>query len=204
MVNGSNMAIPAPLNQLKNVSRNMPYKEKNIEVEVRSFISKSQYYHLLKFFKKNGKSSGQDKQITYYFSGKKDLRIQKNNEFAKLWLKMGKIHDDSREELEIRFERSDFDKLEKLLLMLGYRVEIKWFRTRNRFQWQGTKITVDFTKAYGYIIELERMSDRKNKKQIYQKLLKQLNQLGLASTPKKEFEKKFKYYKKNWPKLIKN
>jgi adenylate cyclase class IV len=50
------------------------------------------------------------------------LRIQKNSQFAKLWLKTGKIHNDCREELEIRFNRDDFDNLEKLLLKLGYQV----------------------------------------------------------------------------------
>jgi len=181
----------------------MNKKNKYIEVETQNFISKSQYYSLIKFFKKQGKDLGQDKQITYYFSGKNDLRTQKSNKFAKLWLKSGKTHDIYREEIEIKFDRNDFDKLEELLIKLGYKVEIKWFRTRNRFQWKGTKVTVDFTKAYGYIIELERISDKKNKNKVYQKLLQQLNQLKVELTPKKEFERKYKYYKKNWPKLIK-
>ncbi len=177
---------------------------KNIEVETRDFISKSQYYSLIKFLKNKGKFLGQDKQITYYFSGKNDLRIQKNNKFAKLWLKIGcNIYDDHREEIEIKFDRNDFDRLEELLIKLGYKVEIKWFRTRNRFQWKGTKVTVDSTKGYDYIIELERISDKKNKEKVYQKLLQQLNQLKVELTPKKEFERKYKYYKKNWPRLIK-
>jgi uncharacterized protein YjbK len=46
-----------------------PKSNKNIEVEIRSFISRSQYYNLLKFFKKQGKFLGQDRQIAYYFSG---------------------------------------------------------------------------------------------------------------------------------------
>jgi hypothetical protein len=61
---------------------------------------------------------------------------------------------------------------------------------------------LDFTKGYGYIIELEKMSDTKNKNKVYQKLLKQLNQLKIKLTPKEEFERKFKYYKKHWPSLI--
>ncbi|HEB01454.1 MAG TPA: CYTH domain-containing protein [Candidatus Portnoybacteria bacterium] len=175
---------------------------KNIEVEVRSFISKSQYYNLLKYFKKQGKFLGRDCQITYYFSGKSDLRTQKNKNLAKLWLKGGRIHDNHRKEIEIRFNRKDFDKLEELLITLGYKVEIKWFRTRNDFLWKGTKVAVDYTKGYGYIIELERMVGPRNKNRVYQKLLEQLNQLKINLTPKKEFEQKFRYYKRNWPSLI--
>ena len=176
---------------------------KNIEVEIRSFISKSQYYHFLKFFKKNGKFLGQERQITYYFSGKDDLRLQKSSGFAKLWLKKWQnIHDDCREEIEIKFARNNFEKLKELFLALGYKIEIKWIRTRNRFKWQNTKVAVDFTKGYDYIIELERLADKKNQDKTYQKLLKQLEQLKIKLTPKEEFEQKFKYYKKNWQSLI--
>lgn len=62
-----------------------------IEVEVRSFISKSKYNELLKFFKKGGKFVNEDYQETYYFDTKEDLRIQRNNFFSKIWLKKGRI-----------------------------------------------------------------------------------------------------------------
>jgi predicted adenylyl cyclase CyaB len=179
--------------------------DKNIEVETKSFISKSQYYNLLKFFKKNGKFLGKDNQTTYYLSGKKDLRIQKGSQFGKLCLKYWKeIHDDCREEMEIKFDRGYFEECKKIFSALGYTTEIKWIRIRNRFLWKGTKVSVDSTKGYGYILELERMSDKKNKDKSYQKLISQLEQLKVDLTPKREFEKKFKYYKKNWPRLIKN
>ncbi|MDD2388098.1 MAG: hypothetical protein PHP52_15095 [Bacteroidales bacterium] len=40
-------------------------------------------------------------------------------------MKKGKIHDDSREEIEIKFDKNDFEKLETLFLSLGYNIEIK-------------------------------------------------------------------------------
>jgi predicted adenylyl cyclase CyaB len=177
-------------------------KKNNIETEVRSFISSLQYKKLLSFFKKSAKFLGQENQETYYFSGPNDLRIQKTDNTAKLWLKGGKLHQKSREDIVVRCQKDDFENLENLLLKLGYKPEIKWFRKRNNFLWQGITISLDFTKGYGYIIELEKMGDKKSAKKDYKILLAKIAELKVELTPKAEFDKKFAYYKKNWKKLI--
>jgi len=87
------------------------YSVMAIEVEVRSFITKEKYDDLLKFFKMYAEFVKEDYQETYYFDSDADLRIQKNNFFSKIWLKKGKIHDDFREEVEIKFKREDFKNL---------------------------------------------------------------------------------------------
>lgn len=177
-------------------------KNKTIEVEIRAFISKEKYYSLLKFFKKNASLIKRDKQETIYFDSKKDLRIQKNNFTSKIWLKEGKIHDNFREEIEIHTEKKDFEKLQKLFSALGYKQEIKWLRRRNEFKWKGTKVCLDYTVGYGYIIELEKMSDSKNINKDLLLLKSKLKTLKVKETPKEEFEKAFKNYQKNWKKLI--
>lgn len=175
---------------------------KNIEVEIRSFITKENYEELIRHFKKHGEFLGEDYQETYYFDCPQDLRIQKNNSFSKIWLKKGKLHDDSREEIEIKFRKEEFETLESLFLALGYNVEIKWFRTRHRFKWSDIKVTIDFTKGYGYIIELEKMSDKKNADSTLRLLKQKLKELNIDLTPREEFEKKFRYYKENWKELV--
>jgi uncharacterized protein YjbK len=58
---------------------------KEIEVEVRSFISKEKYEELLNFFKQNSKILVEDDyQESYYFNCKEDLRIQKNKFYSKI------------------------------------------------------------------------------------------------------------------------
>ena len=94
-----------------------------IEVELRSFISKQKYDELLLFFKNNAEYCGEDDQETFYFDAAEDVRIQRNNTFSKIWMKKGKIHDEQREELEIKFAISDFEKLESLFLSLGFNIK---------------------------------------------------------------------------------
>jgi predicted adenylyl cyclase CyaB len=176
---------------------------KAIEVEVRSFISKEKYEELLNFFKQNSKILVKDDyQESYYFNCKEDLRIQKNKFYSKIWLKKGKIHDDFREEIEIKVDNKDFAKLEDLFKAIGYDVEIKWFRTRWQFLWEEINVSLDYTKGYGYIIEFEKIV-KYNPDEEYLDLKEKLENLGVQISSKDEFNKKFNGYKENWKELIK-
>ena len=174
----------------------------NIETEIRSFISREKFDELLDFFKKNASLVKEDYQETFYFDCDEDLRIQRNNFFSKIWMKKGQIHDDHREEIEIKFDKDEFEKLEKLFLALGYNIEIKWFRKRFEFKWDDITVCLDFTKGYGYIIELEKMCSEDTKELEFEKLKQKLKSLDVEITPKEEFNKKFLYYKENWKSLV--
>jgi predicted adenylyl cyclase CyaB len=175
----------------------------NIEAELRILITKEEYDRLLTFFKKNADFIKEDDQETFYLDCKEDLRIQRNSYGSKIWLKKGKIHDEIKEEIEIKLESDDFRKLEKLFSNLGYGIAIKWYRNRLKFNWSGITICLDKTKGYGYILELEKMCS-KDEQEIELAILKEkLKSLNVELTPTEEFDKKFEYYKQNWRELIK-
>ena len=112
------------------------------------------------------------------------------------------MHDEQREEIEIKFNKEDFEMLEKLFLTLGYNTQIKWFRKRNTFVWQGISVMLDYTTGYGYIIELEKMSGEEEKEKVLQLLKEKLQQLNISLTSKEEFDAKYKHYKENWQRLV--
>src|SRR3989344_883789 len=58
----------------------------NIEVELRTFLTKEKYAELLEFFNRNGSFMSTEKQETHYLNTSEDLRIQKNDFFAKICL----------------------------------------------------------------------------------------------------------------------
>ncbi|MFZ5955183.1 MAG: hypothetical protein ACOYT4_02055 [Nanoarchaeota archaeon] len=177
-----------------------------IEAEIKSFISKEKFEELLRFFKKNAEYVKEDYQETYYFdskNAKRDLRIQKNDYFSKIILKTGDYHDECREELEVQCDKNDFEKIEKLFLDLGYQIEIKWFRKRFDFRWNDINVELGNTKAYGYIIELEKICPEEEKEEIISMLKSKLKELNVDLTSKEEFTEKFSYYRKNWQELTK-
>lgn len=183
----------------------------NIEVEIRSFISKEQYEELLAFFNKNAKFVNEDDQETHYFDTEVDLRIQKNNFFSKIWMKKsmitndkrkGMVHDDLREEVEVKCAKDDFQKLEKVFSAAGLKTQIKWFRKRHAFKWNDIDVAVDFTKGYGYILELEILTSEEKKDAALVILKEKLKELKIPLTPKEEFDAKYKYYKEHWQELV--
>jgi len=98
--------------------------------------------------------------------------------------------------------KEEFPKLEEIFRSLGHGVEIKWFRKRNTFLWEGISVMLDYTKGYGYIIELEKMSDLDNKEQTLVMLRDKLKKLDIEETPKHIFKDKYEHYKNNWKSLI--
>lgn len=186
----------------KRVKKNQNINNIMIEVEIRSFISLEKYNELIEFFKTNSKQIKEDYQETFYFDSKQDLRIQKNKFYSKIWMKKwDNIHDEAREEIEVKFNTEDFEKLEQIFLALGYNTEIKWFRTRNMFQWEEVEVCIDYTKGYGHIIELEILTTKENKEAALIKLKEKLAKLNIKQTPKELFQEKYDNYKKNWREL---
>jgi predicted adenylyl cyclase CyaB len=175
---------------------------KKVEVEIRTFISPSQYQSLMKKLRKIAKFKDEINEETIY-CGSENLRIRKNDEASYLILKSGRIHQNFRGEIEIKFKREDFEKMKEILERIGFPVIAIWKRKRLAFDWNGTKVFLDDTKGYGKIIELEKITNEKNKEKAFSDLKSKLLNLGIKKiTPKNFFDKKFKNYLKNWKKLI--
>lgn len=174
----------------------------NIEAEIRSFITKEQYEELMEFFMREAKLLKEDEQETHYFDAKEDIRIQKNKFFSKIWMKKGYMHSESREEIEIKTDKEDFEKLQKIFAAAGHNVKIKWLRKRHEFSWNDISVCLDYTKGYGYIIELEKMCSENDKEETIDLLKQKLAQLQIKLTSREEFERQFKYYEQNWKNLI--
>ena len=63
---------------------------------------------------------------------------------------------------------------------------------------------MDYTKGYGYIIELEKMSSEAEKEKDFETLKQKLLSLGINLSSKEEFDKKYQDYKTNWKELTKD
>jgi len=153
-----------------------------IEVEIRSFITESQYHYLRSDFAKRGDHLSDDIQETVYYDAPVDLRIQKNLYYAKIWLKQGNLHEEAREELEIQCKQEDYPKLETLFSMLGYPPKVKWRRHRSTYSWEGITVTLDYTEGYGYIIEFEKLVSKRQKNIALKELKEKFHRLGIFLT----------------------
>ncbi len=78
---------------------------------------------------------------------------------------------------------------------------IKWFRKRHEFEWEGIKVCLDFTKSYGYILELEKMCTEDAREQTLNLLKERFALLNIPLTTREEFDRRFHYYKEHWKTL---
>ena len=174
----------------------------DIEVELRCFLTRKRYEELLALLSREGKQVAEEEQETHYLDEQGALRIQKSTTHSKVWYKAGKLHDEQRQEIEVRARRDDFPEFERLFKALGYKTYIKWIRNRKEFEWNGVSVMLDYTKGYGYILELEKKSDESNKDKDLTMLKERFAELGLQPSPKDEFDRKYREYSANWDKLI--
>ena len=175
----------------------------SIEVEIRSFITEKQYSNLLSKFSREGTVLESDTQETVYFKGEQDFRIQRGERSAKFVLKGGKIHDEAREEIEVTVQPSDFPTLKRMVSLLGYEPDIIWHRNRTQFEWQGISVSLDITRGYGRILELERIVETPTEATRAQAELEHvLAEIGIPRTPRSEFEKAFQNYQTHWRELM--
>lgn len=175
-----------------------------VECEIRALVSDEQYGRLAAALAAEGVSEGEDEQVTYYFEGHDDpdLRIQKNGAGAKIWMKRGQMHDEAREEIEIPCRGESFDDLEALFTALGYRVSIKWFRRRLTFRLGDITATLDDTRGYGKIVELEKLCAPEGREAALAELKAKMETLGIVPTPKEAFDLLYRGYKHDWRRLV--
>lgn len=174
-----------------------------IEVEIRSFITKAQYEHLEKIFQSQGKFLKEDIQETVYFDAPIDLRVQKNSRGTKIWLKKGKMHDQMREEFELWLETKDYKKALSLFQLLGYSISVAWWRRRKSFVWRDVTVALDYTRKYGYILELEKCVTR-NKEKALSHIEALFQELNILPTPKEQFDRLYMNYVRTWQQQMKN
>lgn len=172
-----------------------------VEAEIRSFLSKEDYLRLLQRFQNEAERlQPRSTQETLYLHGKEDLRIQRTEidgspPEAKLILKEGKLHDTARGEHEVFFDVHQFEQLIALFTAMHHPVELAWHRIRYTFRWQGTIITLDDTRDYGYVIELERKGSPEAAEPALQAMRIQLTELGIEETPRATFDRAYASYK---------
>lgn len=191
------------LDRLKEEIDGKLHKMQNIEIEIRSFISKEKYEELLEFFNQNAEFVKVEEDETEYYAENGAVRIRQSQDSAKMVLKTGDIHDEFREEYEIPIQKKDFHLYQKMFEKLNIPKHIQWKRKKHTFDWKGVTVELGDNKGYGYIIELEELGTEENKHEILEELKQKLNELNIPLTPKEIFKEKYDYYKNNWRELIK-
>lgn len=176
------------------------------EIEYKFVLKPKDKNKLEKFLKVNkAKLVSQGTQDNWYYvaPGKNDLRIRRTDNEALIVLKKGWMHDDDREEIEVKVDRKDFLQLDKIFKALGYKYDTKWYRKRKEYKYKNFSITIDYNAGYGWVTEIERTVRAGGEEKAKKEILDIAKEIGIKPASKALFDKMYKYYKKNWPHYIK-
>lgn len=168
-----------------------------IHVEIRSFIKPEKYKELIE---KYNNILHTEKQISYFFNSKEDLRFMKTKRYSEICIKEGNMHDDIRKEKIVKIDSKYNDDMAYILNDLGYVPQVKWFRTRSKATLDfGIDFCLDYTVGYGYIIEVSKNIEDNTKYDLTKiELGNFLESLDIDITSKDEFDKKYDEYVLNW------
>lgn len=171
-----------------------------IEVELRSWVEPIQAASVSAAILSLGAEyRGKESQETWYFDGERDVRIQKSDAQAKMWMKSGAMHDSVRKETEVLFERGDFEALSEMIQALGVKIKVKWIRTRHIYIYGDITISVDHTIGYGDVVEAEILiHEDEDPSESLARLHKLFDQFGLTPQSRDFWDHKYSTYMKNW------
>jgi adenylate cyclase class IV len=169
------------------------------EVELRCFVNPRQAHVVLEKIDALGYTQLTDeRQITYYLDTPTDTRVQISSRGGRVWQKLGKMHDESREEFNAPMTRESAEAMISIFKNMGYKFKVAWLRHRCEFTRGDLMLTVDYTVGYGWIIEVERQSDEDDTSAVVAQLKQDLAQLGLEPSPKDTFDAAYKDYLEHW------
>lgn len=173
------------------------------EFEKRAFVSEAKYEELLRRFALKGLKLESKRQITYYLSLPADTRVQISSDGSgKVWQKLGTIHDDAREEIELKITRDEAADVLRIFKNAGVEVKVAWCRERTKFIDGEVSVFLDNTVGYGYVVEVEMKGEIDVKEECLARLNEYLSDLDIAVTPREVFDKAYADYLASWKEKI--
>lgn len=112
------------------------------------------------------------------------------------------MHDEDRDEIEVKVDRKDFLALDDILRSLGYEYDTKWYRKRREYKLDNLNITIDFNAGYGWLTEIEKVVRVGGEEKAKKEILELAKNIGIKPVKKEFIDKMYHYYKKHWPYYI--
>jgi adenylate cyclase class IV len=172
---------------------------KDIEVEQRGPLTKTQLKELTAFFKKNAVFKGYKERILIDYSTflpgegikgrKKDIRLRTTNGIPEIMIKLGSWGgSEQRKEVSLIAKKGEFDKLVQIFGLLGLTKGALVITKTNAFKYKGIEFAVVDVCGKRYIFEAEIMiKDKKNTAAAKSKIEKVIKELELKIYTDKEF-----------------
>jgi predicted adenylyl cyclase CyaB len=178
--------------------------QKNIEIEIRGPLSKTEFNNLKKLFEVKGKKVTEKERVLIDYSTflkggvknrKKDIRLRVTNNIPEIVVKIGEWGGtEQRKELSVFTKPGEFDTLVEIFGELGFSKGMLCERKSKVYMYKGIEFALVEVPGHSYYYEAEKMAHNKeNAEKILAEMTEVCTDLGLSVFDKKQF---FKYIQK--------
>lgn len=170
-----------------------------VEVEHRGRLTTEKYNELLKFFEKNGRSSGIKKRFSIIYATSKktvredkdnpiDLKLRITNGQPEIALKYGKWSgNDARKEFGFHIDPDQYDDFLEFLNILGYNKAVIMANTKQDYIYHGVEFSLVEVPGWGHYFEAEILIDDDKIDDANKKIDAEIKLLGLKVLSEEDF-----------------
>lgn len=163
---------------------------KNIEVEIRGEITKSEFEKLMKLFTEKGKFIDDKNRIAVCYPDPDtgslveecytDIRVRETNSIPEIIIKKGRWGgNENRKELSVVGKKGEFAKMLEMMDALGHKEGMAVVRKGKVFEYKGIEFSLVEVPGHSYYYEAELMVEEAKIDSAQKKIRKICNELGL-------------------------
>jgi predicted adenylyl cyclase CyaB len=173
--------------------------KKNIEVEIRGILNKTEFNKAKKFFKEKAKFIEKKRRVLIDYSvflpgegirsRQRDIRVRVTNDIPEIIVKLGSWGgSESRRELSFMGRKGEFGTLVEIFGQLGFTKGMRAKRDGLIYTYKGIEFSLIETPGKNYYFEAEKMAHGKEDfKKVENKIRKVCEALGLKVLDKEGF-----------------
>lgn len=170
--------------------------------EKRTVISQEKMEELIAYFEANSEKKETEKQIIYNYHTEGDLRLIKTNKYLKIDFKPSKAIE---KENNVYIKTTYADDLTDIFTKIGMNIELKRYRIRYKYMYQGLFISIDNNIKTGNIFRIKFHYQEESEKQDKQAIIDGIfNQLEIPETDLSKFNEIYAKYRMDWAELTKD
>lgn len=172
-----------------------------MKLEKRTFIEEEKYEEIISFLDENAEKKLVERQIIDTYHSENDFRMIRTKEYVKLDLKTNVNNEENVVYISKKYEKD----LIRMFFNLRMSIDLKRYRIRNKYLYDGFYITVDNNLKFGRIFRVSMIyKEETEKKAAEEKVMKLFDSLGIVDMGIEKFNDLYRKYRMDWSDLIKD
>jgi len=155
---------------------------------LKALVSLDELPRIKEFLEENGRFVRKETMKSTWYDPKGSLAIEQHKGFSLVRKREG--NEEVAEEVEIKCEEHDYDKLNDLFCALEHKACVEWNMTRFLYDWWPVLVHLEEYTGFGLVVEFKLYGQLKDKEKAIKDAQVQFGKLGIDIISAEDFDKK--------------